>query len=152
MNGFVPSSCDWSPFDDALWVETTKRDHLDFVLTMRDGRSDIVEMHNLLTEPWAQAEAPNWIIGELIIPDLMRPGLIDKIKSCLMGLAGRELAETQISGRSTEDFPMAPGGETLKAIRDVAGSTETLLPSLPNTVYTRDINCWIYGNFELNAL
>ena len=33
----------------------------------------------------------------------------------------------------------------LKLVRDAAGVTEYLLPPLPNTLYTRDTTCWIYG-------
>ena len=33
----------------------------------------------------------------------------------------------------------------LKLVREAAGVTEYLLPPLPNTLYTRDTTCWIYG-------
>ena len=33
----------------------------------------------------------------------------------------------------------------LKLAREAAGVTEYLLPPLPNTLYTRDTTCWIYG-------
>ena len=37
-------------------------------------------------------------------------------------------------------------------VRDAAGVTEYLLPPLPNTLYTRDTTCWIYGGVTLNPL
>jgi arginine deiminase len=37
-------------------------------------------------------------------------------------------------------------------VREAAGTTEYLLPPLPNTLYTRDTTCWIYGGVTLNAL
>ena len=40
----------------------------------------------------------------------------------------------------------------LKLVRDAAGVTEYLLPPLPNTLYTRDTTCWIYGGVTLNPL
>ena len=40
----------------------------------------------------------------------------------------------------------------LELVRDAAGVTEYLLPSLPNTLYTRDTTCWIYGGATLNPL
>ena len=39
-----------------------------------------------------------------------------------------------------------------KLVRDAAGVTEYLLPPLPNTLYTRDTTCWIYGGVTLNPL
>ena len=40
----------------------------------------------------------------------------------------------------------------LKLVRDAAGVNEYLLPPLPNTLYTRDTTCWIYGGVTLNPL
>ena len=36
--------------------------------------------------------------------------------------------------------------------REASGITEYLLPPLPNTLYTRDTTCWIYGGVTLNPL
>ena len=33
----------------------------------------------------------------------------------------------------------------LDRVREAAGETEYLLPPLPNTLYTRDTTCWLYG-------
>ena len=40
----------------------------------------------------------------------------------------------------------------LELVRDAAGVNEYLLPPLPNTLYTRDTTCWIYGGVTLNPL
>ncbi|MFP3548966.1 arginine deiminase family protein, partial [Rhizobium sp. SIMBA_035] len=50
------------------------------------------------------------------------------------------------------DFPEAHGGAALKVVREAAGATEYLLAPLPNTLYTRDTTCWIYGGVTLNPL
>ncbi len=36
--------------------------------------------------------------------------------------------------------------------REDSGVTEYLMPPLPNTLYTRDTTCWIYGGLTLNPL
>src|SRR6185437_12756263 len=77
-------------------------------------------------------------------------GLVDEVGSYLEGLKPRELAETLIGGLSTQEFPEKIGGEMLELVRDAAGVTEYLLPPLPNTLYTRDTTCWIYGGVTLN--
>jgi arginine deiminase len=148
----TPTNCDRLLFDDVLWVENAKRDHFDFVNKMRERGIDVVEMHNLLAETVAIPEAKQWIIENQVVPDQVGLELIDEIRSYLDGLSPRDLAETLIGGLSTEEFPESIGGETLKVIREAAGETEYLLQPLPNTLYTRDTTCWIYGGVTLNPL
>jgi arginine deiminase len=148
----TPTNCDALLFDDVLWVENAKRDHFDFINKMRTRGVDVAEMHNLLAETVAIPEARKWILDQQVIPDQVGLGLIDEVRSYLEGLDARNLAETLIGGLSTEEFPETHGGEMLKLIKDAAGVTEYILPPLPNTLYTRDTSCWIYGGVTINAL
>ena len=148
----TPSNCDALLFDDVLWVENAKRDHFDFMTKMRERGVEVVEMHNLLAETVAIPEAKRWILDNQVIADQVGLGLVDEIRSYLDGLSPRDLAETLIGGLSTEEFPETLGGDMLRLVRDAAGVTEYLLPPLPNTLYTRDTTCWIYGGVTLNAL
>jgi arginine deiminase len=148
----TPTNCDALLFDDVMWVENARRDHFDFMQKMRDRGVDVVEMHNLLAETVAIPEAKKWILDHQVVPDQVGLGLVDEIRSYLDGLPARNLAETLIGGLSTEEFPESIGGEQLALIRDAAGVTEYLLPPLPNTLYTRDTTCWIYGGVTLNSL
>ncbi len=148
----TPSNCDQLLFDDVLWVDVAKRDHFDFITKMRDRGIDVVEMHNLLTETVAIPEAKAWILDHQVVPNAIGVGFVDEVRSYLDGLPNRQLAETLIGGLSTYEFPETIGGETLALIRDAAGVNEYLLPPLPNTLYTRDTTCWIYGGVTLNPL
>src|SRR5262249_8305219 len=148
----TPTNCDALLFDDVLWVENAKRDHSDFIQKMRDRGVDVVEMHNLLAETVAIPEAKMWIIDNQVVPNQVGLGLVDEIKSYLNGLSNRDLGETLIGGLSTEAFPGKIGGETVKLVRVAAGVTENRLPPLPNTLYTRDTTCWIYGGCTVNPL
>ncbi len=148
----TPSNCDALLFDDVLWVDVAKRDHFDFITKMRDRGVEVVEMHNLLAQTIAVPEAKKWILDNQVVPNQVGLGLIDEIRSYLEGLPDRELAETLIGGLSTYEFPEQLGGEMLKLIQDAAGVAEYLLPPLPNTLYTRDTTCWIYGGVTLNPL
>jgi arginine deiminase len=148
----TPSNCDALLFDDVLWVEVARRDHFDFITKMRDRGIDVVEMHNLLTETVAIPEAKKWILDNQVVPNQIGLGLINEVRSYLEGLSNRNLAETLIGGLSTQEFPESIGGEQLALIRDATGINEYLLPPLPNTLYTRDTTCWIYGGVTLNAL
>jgi len=148
----TPSNCDQMLFDDVLWVDNAKRDHFDFVTKMRDRGIEVLDMHNLLAETVAVPEGKKWILDNQVVPNQVGLGFIDELKSYLSGLDNRKLAETLIGGLSTHDFPETHGGEALKMVKEAAGATEYLLPPLPNTLYTRDTTCWIYGGVTLNAL
>ena len=148
----TPCNCDQLLFDDVLWVENAKRDHFDFVTKMRDRGIEVVEMHNLLAETVAVPEGKKWILDNQVVPNQVGLGFIDELRSYLEGLDNRELAETLIGGLSTHDFPETVGGKALKVVKEAAGATEYLLPPLPNTLYTRDTTCWIYGGVTLNPL
>ena len=148
----TPSNCDDLLFDDVLWVENAKRDHFDFITKMRDRGVEVVEMHNLLAETVAIPEARGWILGQQIVPNQVGAGLVDEVRSYLDGLPDRDLAETLLGGLSTEEFPETHGSDMLRLVKDAAGVNEYLLPPLPNTIYTRDTTCWIYGGVTLNPL
>jgi len=148
----TPSNCDALLFDDVLWVDNAKRDHFDFITKMRDRGVDVVEMHNLLAETVAVPEGKKWILDNQVIPDQVGLGLVDEVRGYLDEMEPRKLAETLIGGLSTEEFPETHGGDMLNLVKDAAGVTEYLLPPLPNTLYTRDTTCWIYGGVTLNSL
>ncbi|NUS61515.1 MAG: arginine deiminase [Lysobacter sp.] len=148
----TPTNNDRLLFDDVLWVDNAKRDHFDFVSKMRDLGVDVVEMHNLLAETVAIPEAKKWILDNQIVPDQVGLGLVQEIRAYLDAMDDRTLAETLIGGLSIEEFPEKFGSDVLKIVHEAVGETEYLLPPLPNTLYTRDTTCWIYGGVTLNPL
>jgi len=148
----TPSNNDDLLFDDVMWVEAAKRDHFDFMQKMRDRDIEVLEMHNLLAETVAVPDARAWILDNQVVPNQVGVGLVEEVRSYLDGLADRDLAETLIGGLSTDEFPETVGGDMLRLVRDAAGVNEYLLPPLPNTLYTRDTTCWIYGGVTLNPL
>jgi arginine deiminase len=148
----TPSNCDKLLFDDVLWVENAKRDHLDFVSKMRDRGIEVLEMHGLLAETMAVPEGKKWVLDQQVVPNQVGLGFIDELRAYLESLDNLRLAETLIGGMSIHDFPEAHSGAAFKAVREAAGVTEYLLPPLPNTLYTRDTTCWIYGGVTLNPL
>jgi len=148
----TPSNCDDLLFDDVLWVDVAKRDHFDFIAKMRDRGVEVVEMHNLLAETLALPEARAWILDHEVVPNEVGLDLVGEVRAFLDGLTPRDLAETLIGWLSTTELHDAIGGDTLGLVRDAAGVSEYLLPPLPNTLYTRDTTCWIYGGVTLNPL
>ena len=53
---------------------------------------------------------------------------------------------------STRDLPAEIQSGYRALAREDTGVTEYLMPPLPNTLYTRDTTCWIYGGVTLNPL
>lgn len=146
----TPSNNDDLLFDDVMWVANAKRDHFDFMTKMRERGIEVLEMHNLLTETLAVPEAKKWLLDNQVVPNQVGAGLVDEVRSYLEGLGDRELAEMLIGGLSTYEFPET--SDMISLVRDAAGVNEYLLPPLPNTIYTRDTSCWIYGGVTLNPL
>jgi arginine deiminase len=148
----TPTNCDDLLFDDVLWLDMARRDHADFVLKMRDRGVDVIEMHDMLAQTLDIPEAKKWILDQQIVPNEVGLGLVDEIRSYLDGLSSRKLAEYLIGGLAAYDLPNDFGSEWLRMAQESSGITGYLLPPLPNTLYTRDTTCWIYGGVTLNPL
>ena len=53
----TPTNCDDLLFDEVMWVQNARRDHLDFMTKMRDRGIDVVELHDLLSQTLEIPEA-----------------------------------------------------------------------------------------------
>jgi arginine deiminase len=148
----TPTNCDELLFDDVLWVDQAEQDHRDFVALVRDRGVEVVELHEMLTEMLGQPEAKAWLLDRKIVPNEVGLGLVDETRSYLDGLGAGALAEYLIGGLATTDLPgdLRPGYVALA--RERTGARDYLMPPLPNTLYTRDTTCWIYGGVTLNPL
>ncbi|MCK6745015.1 MULTISPECIES: arginine deiminase [Enterobacter] len=150
----TPGNCDRLLFDDLMWVERARQDHLDFINKMRGCGVDVVEMHDLLSETLANRQARNWLIEQQITADEIPLGLLNETRSFLDSLPADRLAEFMIGGLSTYDLLNRHRGdkEELELVGRATGLREYLLPPLPNTLYTRDTTSWIYNGVTLNPL
>ncbi|GAA2716452.1 arginine deiminase [Actinoplanes palleronii] len=148
----TPSNADDLLFDDVMWVEMAQRDHADFVNKLRSRGVEVVELHDLLAETMAITEARDWLLDRKIIANEVGLGLLDDTRAFLGELKPRELTEYLIGGLSTADLPAEVRSGYLALARESSGVREYLMPPLPNTLYTRDTTCWLYGGVTLNPL
>lgn len=148
----TPSNCDALLFDELPWVSNAKRDHFDFVTKMRDRGVEVVEKHQLLAETLDNPEAKKWILDQQVVAEEVGYGLVSEVRGFLDGLDSKTLAEYLIGGLSSVDLASVLKSDLLKLAHEATGMTEYLLPPLPNTLYTRDTTCWIYGGVSLNPL
>ena len=98
-------------------------------------------------EPGARA----WLLDRKIVPNEVGLGLVDDTRAFLEGSTAR--ARRVPDRRPGHDRPpdeLPPGYVALA--REPTGAREYLMPPLPNTLYTRDTTCWLYGGVTLNPL
>jgi arginine deiminase len=148
----TPTNCDDLLFDDVLWVQNARRDHFDFMAKMRERGVDVLELHNVLAETLAVPEARAWLLDRKIVANEVGLGLVEETRAFLEELDDRRLAEFMIGGLSTVDLPAEFRSGYLALARESTGVREYLMPPLPNTLYTRDTTCWLYGGVTLNPL
>lgn len=139
-------------FDDVMWVERAEQDHADFVAKLRERDVEVVELHDLLAETMAIPEARDWLLDRKIIPNLVGLGLVDGTRTYLETLDPKRLAELLIGGMAVADLPKEYRTEYVRLALGQSGFREYLMPPLPNTLYTRDTTCWLYGGLTLNPL
>jgi arginine deiminase len=148
----TPTNADDLLFDDVMWVENAQRDHADFVDKLRTRGVDVVELHDLLAQTVALPEARSWLLDRKIVANEVGIGLIDDTRAYLETLKPRQLAEYLIGGLATSDLPDDYRSDYVALARESTGVREYLMPPLPNTLYTRDTTCWLYGGVTLNPL
>ncbi|PSM40739.1 arginine deiminase [Streptomyces dioscori] len=148
----TPSNSDDLLFDDVMWVENAQRDHADFVARMRERDVDVVELHDLLAQTVADPQARSWLLDRKITANEVGLGLLDDTRAFLESLEPRRLAEYLIGGLSTVDLPDEFRDGYVSLARESTGVREYLMPPLPNTLYTRDTTCWLYGGLTFNPL
>jgi arginine deiminase len=148
----TPTNCDDLLFDDVLWVQNARRDHFDFMDKMRDRGVEVVELHDLLAQTMQQPGAKDWLLDRKIVANEVGLGLVQDTREFLDSLTPNRLAELLIGGMSVRDLPSELKTGYRALAREAAGVTEYLMPPLPNTLYTRDTTCWIYGGLTLNPL
>ena len=148
----TPTNAEYLLFDDVMWVENAQRDHADFVGRLRERGVEVVELHDLLAQTMEVPGAKSWLLDRKIIANEVGIGLIDDTRAFLESLGTRQLTDYLIGGLATADLPDEYRSAYIALARESTGVPEYLLPPLPNTLYTRDTTCWLYGGVTLNPL
>jgi arginine deiminase len=140
-------------FDDVMWVENAQRDHADFVNKLSNRGVEVVELHDLLAQALTVPGARDWVLDRRIVPNQVGLGLVDDTRRFLESLDDSRLAEFLIGGLATTDLPEDfRSSQYISLARESVGEREYLVRPLPNTLYTRDTTCWLYGGLTMNPL
>lgn len=148
----TPTNSDDLLFDDVMWVDAARRDHADFVAVLEGRGVEVVELHEVLAETLEVPGARDWLLDRKIVPEQVGLGLVDATREYLETLPAAELAELLVGGLATTDLPEEYRRPAVHLARESLGAREYLMPPLPNTLYTRDTTCWLYGGLTLNPL
>jgi arginine deiminase len=156
LKRLTPSNHDELLFDDMLWVERAQWEHDQFVKVMRDRGVEVYYFETLLCETLAaSAEARTALTHRIASEYTVGWSLLDEVREFLDSLTPEELARHLIGGLTRAEVTGmdwdAMGEISLwSTAHDRPGAF--ILPPLPNTLFTRDSSCWIYGGVTVNPM
>jgi arginine deiminase len=148
----TPTNSDELLFDDVMWVDNAIKDHAAFVENLTQHGVEVLELHEVLAQTVGDPAARSWLLDRKIVPNEVGLGLVEGTRAFLDPLPAQELARYLIGGLATSDLPEDHRSDYVSLVGESAGVPEYLMPPLPNTLYTRDTTCWIYGGVTLNPL
>ena len=149
----TPTNNDDLLFDDVMWVENAQRDHADFVNKLTQRGVEVVELHDVLAADAGRARARGTGCSTArSSPTRSASAWSTTPAAYLESLPRPALAEYLIGGLATNDLPDDFRTGYVSLARESTGAREYLMPPLPNTLYTRDTTCWLYGGVTMNPL
>jgi arginine deiminase len=136
-------------FDDVLWVSEAKRDHANFVERMKERGIEVLELHDLLADIFANRAARDWVLDRRITPNEVGLGVERALRPWLNELPNKLLAEHLIGGIALLDVPRT---QIASMLAEAYGRADFIIPPVPNTLFQRDPSCWIYGGVTVNPM
>jgi arginine deiminase len=155
LQRLTPTNHDDLLFDDVLWVERAQYEHDQFVAMMRDRGVEVYYVHELLGETFAASEDARKRAIELAASQYtVGISLVDEVRTLLDGLAPDALAVHLIGGLTVAEsgLDVASWRATSLPAAALQDASTFILPPLPNTLFTRDSSCWIYGGVTVNPM
>ena len=135
-------------YDDVIWVQQAKRDHYDFVSKMKDRGVNVLEMHDLLAETMDIPEGRKYVLDRKIVPDIVGQLVVNDLRAWLDEMPSNKLAEHLIGGIAPSETPFSKEG----IYSEYTDADGFIIEPLPNSTFTRDTTCWIYGGVTLNPM
>jgi arginine deiminase len=154
LRRLTPGNHDDLLFDDVLWVERAQYEHDQFVARMRERGVEVFYLNELLAEALADDDARARMTVLAASEHTVGLSIVDEIRSALWAMSPADLATHLIGGLTVEESGIDPGAFRGSSL-PVAALTDTgtfVLPPLPNTLFTRDSSCWIYGGVTVNPM
>jgi arginine deiminase len=155
LKRLTPGNHDELLFDDVLWVERAQWEHDQFVARMRERGVEVLYVQDLLGEALsASDEARRRVISLVASEAVVGPSLVEAVQDCLTALPPDALARHLIGGLTVAESGLDLGRLRSTSLIAAAIDDESMfvLPPLPNSLFTRDSSCWIYGGVSINPM
>jgi arginine deiminase len=155
LQRLTPTNHDDLLFDDVLWVERAQYEHDRFVALMRDRGIEVYLFQELLAEALGASEEGRQRMIELVASEYtVGISLVDEVRSLLWALDPTLLAANLIGGMTVAEGGFDPARFRASSLPAAAldDLSTFILPPLPNTLFTRDSSCWIYGGVSINPM
>jgi arginine deiminase len=155
LQRLTPGNHDELLFDDVLWVERAQQEHDQFVARLRERDVEVFYVQDLLAEALAADDGVRRRLIELVASEqVVGPSLVEDVGRALEGLAPDRLAAHLIGGLTVGESGLDLRASARRSLIAAAIEDEGtfILPPLPNTLFTRDSSCWIYGGVSINPM
>ncbi len=148
MARLTPANREALLFDDVIWVKQARVEHMTFTDMLRERGVDVVFLRQMLEMVLADPVARKWVLDARIADNTVGVGLAADLHACLMGMPAEPLSSILIGGMSRGELPIPEAGVVVPMLL----AQDFLLPPMPNTIFTRDSSCWIYGGVTINPM
>src|SRR5688572_17402889 len=155
LKRLTPTNHDDLLFDDVLWVERAQWEHDQFVARMRERDIEVHYVHDLLAEALgASDEARRRLIELVASPAVVGPTLFEAVGDALSALPPDALGRHLVGGLTVAESGLDLGRVKKSSLIGAAIDDDStfVLPPLPNSLFTRDSSCWIYGGVSINPM
>ena len=155
LQRLTPSSHDALLFDDVLWVERAQYEHDQFVARMQERGVEVFLLQTLLAESLAASDEGRHRLIEVAASEYtVGLSLVDEVRAGLAAMKPDVLATHLIGGLTVAESGLDLGKYRSTSLPAAALDDESMfvLPPLPNTLFTRDSSCWIYGGVSINPM
>jgi arginine deiminase len=155
LKRLTPANHDDLLFDDVLWVERAQWEHDQFVARMRERGVEVFYVQDLLAEALAaDPTVRDRLVEQVASEYVVGTGLVEDVSTFLRGLAPDVLAKHLIGGLTVAESGLDMGSLASRSLIAAAidDPSTFILPPLPNTLFTRDSSCWIYGGVSINPM
>jgi len=152
----TPSNHDDLLFDDVLWVTRARQQHDAFIDRMRERQIEVFELQVLLTQALATGEARRAAVEAAFTDHTVGPGAVNEVRAMAQEADPAFLARHLIGGITRAELRERgvdiDGLARHSMLAMAADDDAFVLPPLPNSMFTRDSSCWIYGGVSLNPM
>ena len=156
LKRLTPGNHDELLFDDVLWVERAQWEHDQFVARMRERGVEVFYVQDLLAEALAASQDARQRLIDLVDDGVRRRDRAwsSAVREVLAELAPDALARHLIGGLTVGEAGLDLGKLKRRSLIAAALDDEAtfVLPPLPNSLFTRDSSCWIYGGVSINPM